>query len=130
MFGAPGQIIPDPEAAAANPQWKRAVAFANRILWRCKENEAGCWEWQGASCKKGYGRLKIDGQLHSPHRVVAYAAGITKFLSHASPDDNVLHECDNPRCCNPAHLKAGTMSQNMLDAIARGRLKPPPRSSV
>ena len=34
----------------------------------------------------------------------------------------VLHECDNPNCVNPNHLKAGTQKQNMMDAVARGRL--------
>ncbi len=32
-----------------------------------------------------------------------------------------MHTCDNPRCCNPAHLKAGTNKENTQDMIAKGR---------
>lgn len=33
----------------------------------------------------------------------------------------VRHECDNPRCCNPLHLSAGTQKDNMNDAAVRYR---------
>lgn len=35
---------------------------------------------------------------------------------------NILHDCDNPNCVNPSHLKAGTQQENMRDASLRGRL--------
>lgn len=31
------------------------------------------------------------------------------------------HTCDNPPCCNPAHLIEGTQAQNLADMVARGR---------
>lgn len=33
----------------------------------------------------------------------------------------ILHACDNPLCCNPAHLSAGTPQQNAVDMHRRGR---------
>lgn len=37
----------------------------------------------------------------------------------------ILHSCDNPGCVNPAHLRAGTQSENILEAFAKGRKKIP-----
>jgi hypothetical protein len=33
----------------------------------------------------------------------------------------VMHTCDNPRCLNPQHLKAGTWDENNKDRAAKGR---------
>jgi hypothetical protein len=45
------------------------------------------------------------------------ATGIDPHHLHA------LHSCDRPQCCNPAHLRWGTVTENMQDKIQRGRFK-------
>lgn len=77
-----------------------------------------CWEWQ-ASRRAGYGRFKATGFSVSAHRL-AYA------LAQGNPGDLlVCHRCDNPPCCNPAHLFLGTNKVNSDDKIAKGRARVP-----
>lgn len=73
---------------------------------------ASCWEWKGWRHPEGYGY--INGQR--THRI-AYA------MKHGalSPDAVVRHKCDNPSCCNPAHLEVGSHSDNRRDCVAKRR---------
>jgi hypothetical protein len=78
-----------------------------------------CWLWKGAVGTRGYGNFNVNGAVLKAHRV-AYA------IANAQLDSRlyVLHTCDVPLCCNPAHLYAGTALDNKRDAIDRGRLNP------
>lgn len=79
-----------------------------------------CWEWQGALSTKGYGLLFESahrGRTYQAHRVMMVLSG-TPLLGKLF----VLHSCDNPPCCNPAHLRVGTPKDNAQDASSRGRL--------
>lgn len=72
-----------------------------------------CWPWRGRKGAKGYGRYG-DTMAHR----VAY-----ELTCGPIPDGLVVrHRCDNPPCCNPSHLEAGTQKDNMADAMLRNRL--------
>ncbi|MCL6324025.1 HNH endonuclease [Pectobacterium polaris] len=72
---------------------------------------------------------KIDGVLRSCylHRLVyCQSQGLTL------EDINglvVRHKCDNPRCVNPNHLEIGTVRDNNIDCVLRGR-HPKPNARI
>jgi hypothetical protein len=80
-----------------------------------------CWPWRGAFSGNGYGTVKWERKQQGAHRV-AY------ILAHGPIADDVLirHKvCDNPPCCNPAHLKPGDHLANHADMDEKGRRNAP-----
>ena len=82
-----------------------------------KKGPDDCWEWIGARSSKGYGTLGgPNGTTLSSHRV-AYEL----TFGPIPLGKQILHECDNPPCCNPSHLFLGTNRENRLDCVRKGR---------
>jgi hypothetical protein len=78
-----------------------------------------CWLWTGPKQGSGYGVASAGGTTCGPHRLMF-------VLAHGPiPDRKLLvrHTCDNPPCCNPAHLRSGTYAQNRADTVSRGRAR-------
>lgn len=91
----------------------RDPAFLARF-WKKVEKTEGCWLWRGYRNPDGYG--KVGHRSMSAHRIAwtATSGEIPRGM-------HVLHSCDNPPCCNPAHLWLGTHRENMADRDRKGR---------
>lgn len=80
---------------------------------------ASCWPWRGPANRDGYGRLKAAYRID----VLAHRVAWALANGHSPGDALILHRCDNPQCCNPAHLYAGDNARNVADRVERGRTR-------
>lgn len=76
-----------------------------------------CWLWTGAENANGYGRF-VDGSQHKLAHRVSYEL----FVGSIPDGMNVCHACDNRKCVNPHHLWLGPQTDNLRDAVAKGRM--------
>lgn len=85
-----------------------------KYLTRGLSNE--CWFWRGYKNRYGYGEFRCFYKKYAAHR-------FSYELHHGVIDNgmSVLHKCDNPACCNWAHLFLGTTHDNMMDKVKKGR---------
>jgi hypothetical protein len=76
----------------------------------------------GARKTAGYGNFCVERR--TSHFVLTHRYAYELTYGPIPEGEVVRHRCDNPPCCNPAHLIAGTQKENIADAIGRGRLDP------
>lgn len=79
-----------------------------------------CWPYMAGRNPRGYGIFHVGPRGAQDVMLanrVAYQIGNHRHLG----SKNALHHCDNPPCCNPRHLYAGTHKDNAQDAVRRGR---------
>jgi hypothetical protein len=102
--------------------WRRAKG--PEAFWAKVDKSAGqdeCWLYMGFRKWDGYGWLARSKGNAQYHYVTAHR--YAWILTHGEPTNglHVLHRCDNPPCCNPAHLWLGTHADNMADRSRKGR---------
>ena len=85
----------------------RAMKPLNTWLkfWSQVEKTPGCWLWSGWADR--YGRFNFEGRASRAH-VYAYE----KCVGPVPAGLEIDHECDNPLCVNPSHLRAVTHRKN------------------
>jgi hypothetical protein len=76
-----------------------------------------CWLINGTvPTVDGYGTFSINGKSIRAHRF-SYEV----FHGPIPSSLVVRHRCDTPLCVNPYHLQTGTVADNVMDRMLRGR---------
>lgn len=76
-----------------------------------------CWPFTGGLNSTGRPYISIEGKKLLAYRVV-YELVTGRELERT---DTIMHGCDNPVCCNPAHLQVGDHDTNMKEMRDRER---------
>lgn len=75
-------------------------------------DDAGCWVWQAAFDKDGYGRLWWGGQTRRAHRVY-----YTQLVGEIPGCLEIDHLCRVRCCVNPAHMEPVTKLENVMRGV-------------
>jgi len=93
---------------------KESLRFWSKVAITAHPNL--CWIWQATG--ERYGNFSVGKSQYKSNRIA--------YFLHYKEDPkelSVMHSCDNPKCCNPAHLSLGTHLENMQDMASKGRAK-------
>lgn len=88
-----------------------------RIQKRLRKAESGCWLYTGhVNPLTGYVQISYHSQRSKAHHLA--------YMANKGPIPEgqvVMHSCDVRHCLNPDHLSLGTQSENIIDAVKKGR---------
>ena len=82
-----------------------------------------CWFWTATRTPAGYGHFRLGSQTDGTRRKeMSHRLAYMLTTGNEIPKGAVImHACDNPPCCNPAHLSVGTYAENGKAAYDRKR---------
>ena len=103
-------------AASPHPELSEAVSVTR--FWRLVDVRATdeCWPWLG-EYDRDYGVFHYRGKMRrAPELALSFTYGEKRLESL-----DTCHECDNPSCVNPDHLRFDTRQSNVDDMMRRGR---------
>lgn len=106
------RVVHDP-----HPDLADAVAVSRFWSLVDRHGDEDCWPWLGDTQRGGYGLFVWRGRRVGAHEL---ALSFTRGERRVANLDT-CHSCDNPPCCNPAHLRFATHAENVRDMVIRGR---------
>jgi hypothetical protein len=80
-----------------------------------------CWGWNGGRHGWGYAVAALRTNSGAIKMFRGHRLCYLLWIGEIPPRMFVCHKCDNPPCCNPAHLFLGTPKANTHDMVRKGR---------
>lgn len=112
--------------APGRGNWPRPVIPLEAVqqrFWTYVEKTNGCWLWKGGTHPGGYGVFNLPKtEMTAARKERAHRLAWVWAYGLIPPDKYVCHRCDVPACVRPAHLFLGAQSENVRDAIDKGRM--------
>lgn len=101
------------------------LRFASKFAGYSKKD---CCEYIDGKLNDGYGAFSVKNRTYGAHRIAWVFANhlelatVDEVITCLRGDGRfVCHRCNNPPCCNPAHLTRATPKQNSEYMVACGR---------
>ena len=110
----------DRRRVSVDPHPDLAQAVSVSRFWRLinQRGPGDCWPWMGDT-DQGYGVFFYQGRMRrAPELALSFTTGEQRL-----PELDTCHSCDNPPCCNPAHLRFDTRQSNVAEMHERGRAR-------
>lgn len=109
-------MLKDKAIALVLAQPERITAF-----WSNVKKSGSCWEWTKYRDRNGYGffYVRLGVNQYTDVKVSRLAWAIENGRVPAGL--TICHHCDNPSCCRPDHLFAGSQKDNLADMWRKGR---------
>ena len=69
-----------------------------------KDDDSGCWIWQGQISNSGYGKLQIKDEVYGTKTESAQIVSYMAFVESSTEGKLIHTSCKNRLCVNPEHL--------------------------
>lgn len=91
--------------------------------WRHVLPTGTCHIWMGAVGSDGYGRVAVNTKNDGPRMLTPHQVAARLRFGVIPAGATILHDCEVRLCCrtDAGHVRIGTQSENMRDAVRRGR---------
>jgi hypothetical protein len=94
--------------------------YHNILITNSVFRDSGCIEYTKVD-SLGYGLIQSYKEGEKVHLLAHRLAYMLEHELVLTPEQIIMHSCDNPCCVNPNHLKLGTHNDNVQDKVNKNR---------